>query len=70
MTPLAYSIATAVEATALSRSHLNEAIARGDLKARKSSKGKKGSDNEGEPTGKWVILADDLRAYLEKLPEA
>lgn len=63
-TALAYSVATATAATGLSRSHLNDAINRGDLKARKSSR-----DNEGEPQGKWVILAADLEAYLSSLPE-
>lgn len=63
--PLAYSIATAVQASALSRSHLNEAIGRGDLVAHKSNK-----DKDGEPIGKWIILRADLEAYLEGLPVA
>jgi excisionase family DNA binding protein len=63
--PLAYSIATAVEATGLSKSHLDRAIRAGELKAHKS-----GRDEDGEPVGKWVILARDLNAYLDSLPEA
>jgi len=64
-TTLSYSVATATAATGLSRSHLERAIAAGRLKARKSSK-----DEDGEPTGKYVILAADLQAYLEGLVEA
>lgn len=63
--PLSYSITAAVEATGLSKSHLDRAIRAGDLKARKS-----GRDEEtGEPVGKWVLLAKDLQAYLDSLPE-
>ncbi len=62
---LAYSIATAVQATGLSKSHLDRAIRLGDLKAKKSSR-----DDDGQPTGKWVILAGDLESYLASLPEA
>lgn len=63
-TVLAYSIRTAVGATSLSKTHLTDAINRGDLKARRSSKNEK-----GEPQGKWVILAADLEAYIASLPE-
>lgn len=62
--PLAYSIRTAVEATGLSKTHLTDAINRGELKARRSSR-----TEDGEPQGKWVILAADLDAYLAALPE-
>jgi hypothetical protein len=65
MTPLAYSVATACAATSLSKSQLDRAIRAGLLKARKSS-----TTEDGEPTGKYVILADDLEAYLASLPEA
>lgn len=63
-TALAYSTATASAATGLSKSHLDRAIRTGELKARKSSRTK-----DGEPQGSWVILADDLIAYLAGLPE-
>lgn len=63
--PLAYSVAAAVEATGLSKSHLNDAIGRGALKARKSSR----NEETGEPQGKWVIRAADLAAYIDSLPE-
>lgn len=64
ITPLSYSITTAVLATGFSRTHLTDAINKGELKARRSSK-----DDKGEPQGKWVILAADLQAYLAALPE-
>lgn len=63
-TALAFSVRTAVDATGLSKTHLIDAINRGDLKARRSS-----TNAKGEPQGKWVILADDLEAYLSSLPE-
>lgn len=62
---LSYSIAEAVEATGLSKSHLDREIRAGRLSARKSS-----ISDEGEPTGKWIILAADLAAYVEGLPAA
>lgn len=65
MTALSYSIAGAIGATGLSKSHLERAIKSGELKAKKSSK-----DKEGEPVGKYVILARDLQAYLEGLVDA
>lgn len=65
MTPLSYSVATAVAATGLSRSHLERAIKAGQLKAKKSS-----LTEDGEPTGKYVILATDLQAYLSGLVDA
>lgn len=63
--PLAYSVAAAVEATGLSKSHLDRAIVAGELKVHKS-----GRDKAGEPVGKRLILARDLQAYLDSLPEA
>lgn len=62
--PLAYSVPAAAAATSLSATHLREAIAKGQLTAKRSSK-----DDEGEPTGRWIILAADLQAYLDGLPE-
>jgi hypothetical protein len=64
--PLSYSTITASAATGLSRSQLDRAIRAGELKARKSSR----HEETGEPIGKWVILAADLQAYLDSLPEA
>jgi hypothetical protein len=62
---LSYSIATAVAATGLSKSHLERAIRAGQLRAKKSS-----LTEDGEPTGKYVILAADLEAYLTGLVDA
>lgn len=63
--PLSYSLEGASRATGLSSSHLDRAIRAGELRARKSSR-----DADGEPAGRFVILADDLEAYLHSLPEA
>lgn len=64
VSPLSYSIATASAATGLSRSHLRTAIGSAELKARRSSR-----NDDGDPQGNWVILAADLQAYLDSLPE-
>jgi len=63
-TALAYNLNTASAATGLSKTHLTDAINRGELKARRSSR-----DADGEPQGRWVVLAGDLQAYLDSLPE-
>lgn len=65
MSPLSYSVAGAAEATGLSKAHLFAAIKGGQLKARKS-----GRDKDGEPVGKFVILARDLEDYLDGLAAA
>lgn len=65
MTTLSYSIAGAVAATGLSKSHFDRAIRAGRLRAKKS-----GRDESGEPTGKYVILAADLERYLDELADA
>jgi excisionase family DNA binding protein len=52
---LAYTIAEAAEAAATGRTALYEAIASGDLPARKRGR-------------RTLVLAVDLRAWLEKLP--
>lgn len=62
---LAYSISGAVGATGLSKAHLERAIKAGKLRAKKSSR-----DKDGEPVGKYVILARDLEAYLDGLVDA
>jgi hypothetical protein len=64
-TKLAYSIREAVEATGLSSTHLDTAIRKGLLKARRTIK----DPQTGVVGGKRVILAADLAAYLENLPE-
>ena len=56
MAKLAYTIPEAVEAGAGGRTKIYEAIKAGELKARKRGK-------------RTIILADDLIAYLEALPD-
>lgn len=62
--PISYSIRTAAEATGLSQSHLKRVIGEGLLKAKRSS------ERDGEPVGKYVILARDLEAYIGELVDA
>lgn len=62
--PLAYPLAEAVAASGLSRTHLETAIAKGELKVKRSS-----ADAGGKPQGKRLVLVADLQAYLESLPD-
>ena len=64
-TKLAYSVQEAAEATGLSPTFLDTAIRKGDLKVRRTNK----DEVTGAVAGKRVILAADLTAYLENLPE-
>lgn len=59
---VSYSVPQAAAKTGLSESHLKAAIRRDDLLAFKS-----GVDANGMPAGKWLILPDDLTAYVERL---
>ena len=63
-TKLAYSVQEAAEATGLSQTFLDAAIRKAELKARRTIR-----RENGEVAGKRVILAADLAAYLENLPE-
>jgi excisionase family DNA binding protein len=63
--PLAYTIATAAEATGLSRQTIDRAIKSGRLRAKRTS-----VTADGEPAGSYLILADSLHAWLESLPDA
>ncbi len=56
MAKLAYTIDEAVDAGAGGRTKIYEAIKAGELKARKRGK-------------RTIILADDLVAFLQSLPE-
>ncbi|MBN9244243.1 MAG: helix-turn-helix domain-containing protein [Mesorhizobium sp.] len=51
------NVRQAVEASGLTRSHLYEAMKLGDLPARKAGR-------------RTIIMAEDLRRYIEKLPSA
>jgi excisionase family DNA binding protein len=55
MTPLAYSIVEACEASGVGRTSIYEAINSGKLIARKNGR-------------RTVILCDDLRRWLQSLP--
>lgn len=65
MTPLSYSVATASEATGLSKSHIHREIKAGRIHVKRS-----GVTEDGEPTGNYLILHADLQAYLESLVDA
>ena len=54
---LAYTVAEAVKAASISRSELYRAIGRGELTLRKRGK-------------RSLLLADDLRGWVESLPTA
>lgn len=63
--PLAYSVQGAAEALGVSPSHVNRLIAKGHIKAKSTDR-----DADGNPTGKRLIPAESLRAYLEGLVDA
>lgn len=62
---LAFTLQDAADATGLSKSHFDRAIRAGQLRAKRSNKTK-----DGEGTGRLLILAADLRAYLDALADA
>ncbi|WP_436699920.1 hypothetical protein [Nocardioides sp. BYT-33-1] len=64
-TPLSYSMAGAVAATGLSKSTLERAIKAGRLRAKKSDQ-----DEDGNPTGVWVITHEALMAFVDGLVDA
>lgn len=62
---LSYSVATFAAESGLSPTHIRAEIKAGRLKARMS-----GVTEDGEPTGKFVILHADAVAYLDGLSAA
>lgn len=62
---LAFNIDEAAAACGVSRDTIKRAINKGSLKAAKSSK-----DKDGNPTGKYVITAANLQAWLDGLEAA
>lgn len=61
---LSFSVREAAEATGLSASSIDRAIRAGELRVRRTKK-----DKDDKVAGSRLILADDLRAYLQSLPE-
>lgn len=62
---LAYTRAEAAEACGVSEASIKRAIACGRLRAKRTA-----VNDEGDPTGKYLILAADLTAWLEGLSAA
>lgn len=62
---MAYSLSTAATATGLSTKTLQRAVKSGRLRAKRTS-----VTEDGLPAGNYVILADDLRAWLDALEDA
>lgn len=66
MTKLAYTREEAAQACGVSADTIKRAVAAGKLKAKRSGV----HAETGEPTGKYLILAADLQAWLENLSAA
>lgn len=64
-TPLAYSIRGAAEAMGVSESHVDRLVRAGRLRAKYT-----GTDGDGNPVGKRLILASELERYLSGLEDA
>lgn len=64
-TRLAYSLAQAAETTGLSRRFLEGAIKEGKLRSKTTR-----LDADDKPSGRRLILASELQAYLDGLPDA
>lgn len=62
---LAYSREEAAEACGVSLTTIKQAIASGRLRAKRS-----GRNENGDPAGKYLILASDLQAWLEGMEAA
>lgn len=64
-TPLSYTFKTAAAATGLSEATISRAAKSGRLRC-----GRTAVDDNGEPTGSYVILHADLMSWLESLVAA
>lgn len=62
---LAYDLSGAALVSGLSTSQLTRAINLGDLRAKRSSR-----HQDGGRDGKFIVLRDELEAYLRGLPDA
>lgn len=65
MQPVAYSVATAAQATGLSQTRIKAAIHSGALRSKRSS-----VNEDGEPCGKYVIPRQELERFVESLEDA
>lgn len=65
MSPISYSLKMASAATGLSETYLKARIAEGSLQAKRSER-----DGDGNPVGKYVILAAALEAFVAELIDA
>jgi hypothetical protein len=63
--PISYSLKMAAAATGLSETYLKARIGDGTLKAKRS-----GENSDGEPAGKYLVLARDLEAFVAELVDA
>lgn len=63
--PLSYSVKGAASATGVSEDTIYRAIRSGRLRAKKSNE-----NDDGDGTGKTLILRRDLEAWLEHLVDA
>lgn len=59
---LGYSLREAAELTPFGYDRLRAFIDDGQLKARRAE------NEDGKPAGKFIVLHDDLKAFLESLP--
>lgn len=64
-TPIAYSIQGAAEALGVSVSHVDRLVRGGIIRAKYT-----GEDEDGNPTGKRLVLASELQRYAESLVDA
>jgi len=64
-TPLSYTTTSAAAATGLSAKTISRAIKARKLRAKRSS-----VTEDGEPTGSYLILHDELMAWLQSLEDA
>jgi predicted site-specific integrase-resolvase len=71
MTKLALTIPEAAEAAGVTEKQVRAWIHAGDLKARRQTRQKDGAGKPtGEGVGRYLVLVDDLRDCLERLPAA
>jgi hypothetical protein len=65
VSPISYDLKGAAEATGLSESYLKRMVQDGELKSKRSN-----VDADGNPVGKYIIFATDLKAFVDGLVDA